>query len=201
MRFFLGIIAAAVVGCGSAATPDTPQNTDAADAPVAATYDKGTKFPDLDLLGVVDRNADGLLTSDEFGPFRVSEIVSGSPDYLLVHVAFGWCEWCWAEAKEQMRWYRGYAGKLRVVQVYVDDLKGQRADRSDLEFWIEQNRSFLPAGLESAETLYAKFGKNATYLLIDIKNGWKIVDVGGGPPAFRRIEGILSQKLGALPNP
>lgn len=85
--------------------------------------------------------------------------------------------------------------------MYVDDLRGVRADRADVDFWVEHNASFLPVGLEPQETLFAKFGKNATYLLIDVKNARTILDVGGGPPAFRRIEGILTEKLGALPPP
>lgn len=202
MRSLIAAAVALVAGCSSsAADPATADAaSDALTAPTA-TYAKGTAFPDLDLIGYLDRNADEKLSPDEHGAFRVSDVVAGSPDFLLVHVAFGWCEWCWAEAKEQIRWYRGYGGRLRVLQVYVDDLRGQRADRADLDFWIEQNASFLAVGLESGETLYAKFGKNATYLLVDLKNGRTIVDVGAGPPAFRRIEGILTEKLGALPPP
>lgn len=192
-----------LVGCGTshAQTPSPMPDAGTADetAPAAAPYAAGTVFPDLELAGYLDRNGDEQLTSEEHRTFRISDVIAGSPDYLLVHVAFGWCEWCWVEAKEQMRWYRGYGGRLRIVQVYVDDLRGDRADRADLEFWIAQNKSFIPAGLEGEETLFAKFGKNATYLLIDVKNRRTIVDVGGGPPAFRRMEATLAEKLGALP--
>lgn len=190
-----------LLGCSGTDSDPSPAQKDSDAAAAPATYGKGSVFPDLELVGYLDRNGDQKLTPEEHSAFRVSDVVAGSADFLLVHVAFGWCEWCWEEAKEQIRWYRGYGGRLRVLQVYVDDLRGVRADRADVDFWIEHNASFLPVGLEPQETLFANFGKNATYLLIDVKNGRTILDVGGGPPAFRRIEGILTEKLGALPPP
>lgn len=199
MRVASIALIASLLGCSGPGSDASAGQKDFDAAAVPATYEKGSVFPDLELVGYLDRNGNEKLTPEEHGAFRVSDVVAGSPEFLLVHVAFGWCEWCWEEAKEQIRWYRGYGGRLRVLQVYVDDLRGVRADRSDVDFWIEHNASFLPVGVEPKETLFAKFGKNATYLLIDVKNGRTILDVGAGPPAFRRIEGILTEKLGALP--
>ncbi len=157
-------------------------------------------FPEVALQGFVDRNANKSLEPTEFGAFRVRDVLDGKPEYLLVHVAFGWCEWCWDEAKEQLRWVNAYGARFRALQVYVDNLRGERATRGDLEFWIAQNTSHIPAGLEPDETLFKKFGRNATYLLIDVQNGMKILDVGAGPPAFSRIRAFLADKLGPLPD-
>lgn len=189
------LVAALVTACSAPAA-----ETSILDAAVAAApYTAGAVFPNLQLEGFVDRNGDRTLAPEEFGPFRVADVVASAPDYLLVHVAFGWCEWCWIEAKQQMTWLDGYGGKLRALQVYVDDLRGERADRGDLQFWVTQNKSFVPAGLEREDTLLAKFGKNATYLLVDVKRSMTIVAVGAGPPAFEKIRKLLVEKLGPLP--
>lgn len=199
LRCALPFFLATLTACGS--KDDSSAAATQADAAAApAPYTIGASFPELQLEGYLDRNGNRAFEADEFGAFRISDVVAKSPEYLLVHVAFGWCEWCWREAKEQIKWVEGYGGRLAALQVYVDDLRGTRADRGDLEFWIENNKSYLPAGLEKDETLFAKFGKNATYLLIDVKSSMRIIDVGAGPPAFERIRAHLVEKLPPLPN-
>jgi hypothetical protein len=166
-------------------------------APAAPTFEAGATFPDLALEGYLDRDGDGALSPAEWSALGLSEVIARGPrpEVLLVHVAFGWCKYCWTETRAQVAWTERWGGRFRALQVVIEDRDGRPADRAFLDQWIATNRSALPTTIEPRGTLFARFGRSATYLLIDGESR-KILEVGAGPPTFDRIHHLLEARLG-----
>ncbi len=184
----LGLIA--LVACGSSSS-----------APQTTGLEKGDALPDLALVGYLDRNHDGALTPDENGPLTPEDVLAANPkaELLLVHVAFGWCTYCWQETKEQLKMTQGYGGRFVSTQVLIQDRDGQPATKDLVDSWIHINASAMPTALEPAGTLFKRFGPSATYLLVDVKAGTTIIEVGAGPPTFGLVRQKIADRLGPLP--
>lgn len=166
-----------------------------------SSFEQGSTFRELPLAGYLDRNHDGILTPDEHGPLGPSEVRAAYPaaELLLVHVAFEWCKYCWEETSDQIAWTKHYGGRFVSMQVMVEDRDGRPADRSLLDRWIKNHKSALPTVLEPEATLFARFGKSATYLLLDPRDGMRVLTVGAGPPQFALVREKIRERLGPLP--
>ena len=169
---------------------------------VAASLDKGSVLPALSLVGYVDRNSDAKLSPDEHGPLTPRDLLRDYPkvELVLVHVAFEWCKYCWEETAPQIAWTRHYGGRFVSMQVMVETRDGAQADRRLLDSWTKAHASALPTVLEPAGTLFAKFGKSATYLLLDARDDLRILAVGAGPPQFEAVRTEIAQRLGPMPD-
>jgi hypothetical protein len=124
-----------------------------------------------------------------------------SAELLLVHVAFEWCKYCWEETGEQIAWAKHYGGKFVSLQVMVETREGREADRALLDRWTLAHHSMLPTVIEPAQTLFARFKRNATYILVAPHDGMKVLAVGAGPPQFETVRKKIQERLGPLPSP
>ncbi len=187
---FLVIASTAVASCSSS-TESTAESS----------FEVGKTLPELSLVGYIDRNKDGNLAGDEHGALRPSDVAKTYPEaqLLLVHVAFEWCKYCWMETTDQLAWVKHYGSRFMSMQVMVEDRDGRPATRALLDGWIQKHKSSLPTAVEPEATLFARFGKSATYILIDPKDGMKILAVGAGPPQFEIVRQKLRERLGPLP--
>ncbi len=193
--FLLAVtLAASAAGCSASSTPS-------GDAGSAAQFTEGSAFPEVALVGYMDRNKDGKLAADEHGAFTAKDFIAANPsvELLLVHVAFGWCKYCWSETPEQIKWTKGYGGRFLSIQVLVEDRVGNAATKAFIDEWLDVNQSSMPTALEPNATLFTRFGRSATYLLIDPKNDMKILTVGAGPPTFAFIHTKITERLGNIP--
>ena len=184
----------------SCASSSGPTSSDAGASASSGGYAEGNTFPDLSLTGYLDKNNDGALTPDEYGPVHPSDVLAANPkaEVLLVHVAFGWCKYCWEETAEQIKMTKGYAGRFVSVQVLVQDRNGDPATQAFQDEWLKINKSAMPTTLEPEGTLFKKFGRSATYLMLDPKE-MKVLVVGAGPPTFGYVKDKIAQRLGPLP--
>lgn len=191
----LAAIATLALGCSSS-SGSTPASSS---SPVG--FEQGDTLPTLALVGYLDRNHDGKLTADEHGPLTPADVLQANPktELLLVHVAFAWCKYCWAETKDQLQMTAFYAGRFTSIQVLVQDRDGVAATKALLDLWTTTNMSAMPTVLERAGTLFARFGPSATYLLVDVKNGMSITQLGAGPPTFASVRAKIADRLGPLP--
>ncbi len=191
---FAAAILLAIAGCSATATPSV-------DAGTTSEFSEGSPLPEVSLVGYIDRNHDGKLTADEHGAFTPKDVVAANPgvELLLVHVAFGWCKYCWSETPEQIKWTTGYGGRFLSIQILVEDRVGNAATKSFVDEWIDLHQSSLPTALEPSATLFNRFGRSATYLLVDPKNNMKILTVGAGPPTFDFVRTKITERLGPLP--
>ncbi len=188
-------LALGVASCSGAPTPAP----DAA-ATSAPDFSEGSTFPDLALVGYTDRDKDGTLSAKEHGALRINDVVAANPtlELMLVHAAFGWCKYCWAETPDQLKWTKGYGGRFLSVQVLVEDRNGDAATVTFVDEWIAAHKSSMTTALEPNATLLKRFGRSATYMLVDPKT-MKILTVGAGPPTFSFVRGKITERLGPLP--
>lgn len=186
----VAVVAMAALACGSSSSEEAKRD-----------FEEGSTFPELSLVGYLDKNADGQLAADEHGPLTPSAIARAYPnaDLLLVHVAFEWCKFCWEETPEQIAWAKHYQGRFISIQVMVETRDGEPGQRKLLDSWIAAHHSSLPTVLEPKGTLFAKFGRNATYLLLDPRNNLRVLAVGAGPPQFEVVRSKIAERLGPLP--
>ncbi len=195
-RALILTLASAASACSASAPSPSP-----GDSGAPATnrgFAEGTTFPELSLVGYLDKNHDGALTAEEHGSLRPSEILAANPqtELLLVHVAFGWCKYCWEETAEQIKMTKGYGGRFLSIQVLVEDRNGDPTTKAFADEWIRLNKSAMPTTLEAEGTLRKTFGRAATYLLIDPKDGMKVLVVGAGPPTFGYVRDKIANRLG-----
>lgn len=184
------VVSLAITACSSPAEPTREPS-----------FEQGSTFPPLSLIGYLDKNSDGKLGVEEYGPVHPADVVHAYPnaELLLVHVAFEWCKYCWEETADQMAWARHYGGRFMSMQIMVETRDGQPGERRLLDSWIQAHKSGLPTMLEPAQTLFAHFGRNASYLLLDPKDGLRVLAVGAGPPQFALVRDTIRDRLGALP--
>ena len=188
------VVAAASAACGSSGTP--PEGNAATTEGVS----EGNVLPDFALVGYLDNNHDGVLTPDERGPIRPSDVIAANPnaEVLLVHVAFGWCKFCWEETAGQLSMTKAYGGWFVSIQILVEDRSGTAATDAFVDEWIRLNKSAMATTLEPGGSLFHRFGRAATYLMIDPKDR-KVLVVGAGPPTFRYVKDKIAQRLGPIP--
>lgn len=184
--------AAAMISCSSSSS----------DAPAKASLEQGSTFPALSLTGYVDRNHDGALTADEYGPLRPADVQAAYPnaELVLVHLAFEWCKYCAEETDNQLAMLHGYGGRFISLQIMAQDSDGHVATHDVLDRWVRKHKSSLVTTLEPDDTLHQHFGNSATYLLLDPKDGLRILSVGAGPPQFSVVKKKIQERLGALPD-
>jgi hypothetical protein len=189
MRFLCALSVVAVLSCSSSSSE--PE----------ASFERGSTFPQLALVGYLDANKDGSLSADEYRNLRPADVARVYPnaELLLVHVAFEWCKYCWEETGDQLSWTRHYAGRFVSMQVMVETRDGEAGDRTLLDRWKQAHKSALPTLLEPAATLRAHFGQNATYLLLDARDDLRVLAVGAGPPQFEVVRAMIGERLGPLP--
>lgn len=180
--------------CSSSTLASTPAES-------KASFDQGDRFPELSFDGYLDKNHDRALTADEYGPLQPSAIAMAYPaaEVVLVHVAFEWCKYCWNETDDQLAMTAHYGGRFISIQVMVETREGNPGDRALLDSWIKVHKSSLPTVLEPAHTLFDRFGKNATYLLLDPRDGLRVLAVGAGPAQFEIVRNEIAKRLGPLP--
>src|SRR5438477_45499 len=116
--------------CSSSSAPNSPASANDG-------FAEGKTFPEVSLTGYLDANHDGTLSPDEVRPLVPSDVLSSNPkaEILLVHVAFGWCKYCWAETLEQIKMTGGYGGRFVSIQVLVEDREGNPATQAFVDEW------------------------------------------------------------------
>ena len=122
-------------------------------------------------------------------------------ELLLVHLAFEWCKYCFEETDTQIEWVRDYGGRFLSLQIMAQDSEGHVATRDVLDRWIRKHKSALPTTLEPDDTLHQHFGNSATYILLDVKDGLRIIAVGAGPPQLSVAKDEILKRLGPVPVP
>ena len=194
---FVGVLCT-LLACSSS-SPSAGAGADSAEA--KPSFDQGAQLPQLALEGYLDKNHDGALTPDEYGSLRPSDVVKAYPaaELVLLHVAFEWCKYCWNETDDQIAMVKQYGGRFISLQVMVETREGNPGDRALLDSWIKVHKSALPTTLEPAHTLFDRFGKSATYLLLDAHDGMRVLAVGAGPPQFDVVRNEIAKRLGPLP--
>jgi hypothetical protein len=167
-----------------------------------ASYEAGNTLPELSLTGYIDKNHDGTLAADEYGPMQPADVAVAYPaaELLLVHVAFEWCKYCWEETTEQIAWTKHYGGRFISMQIMIQDRDGREATRTLVDSWTRANHSALPTAVEMGFSLLDEFGQNATYILVAPKEGMKIIAIGAGPPQFASVRDKLRERLGPMPS-
>ncbi len=194
MRTLASILLLAV-GCGSSPSPAP------GDSGVVPTqgYAVGNTFQDVSLVGYSDKNHDGALSPDEDGSLTAAGVIAANPkaEVLLVHVAFGWCKFCWEETAEQLKMTAGYGGRFISIQILVEDRDGIGATKAFVDEWLRLNKSAMVTTLEPEGSLLKRFGRSATYLLLDPKD-MKVLVVGAGPPTFAFVRTKITERLGPL---
>jgi hypothetical protein len=92
-----------------------------------------------------------------------------------------------------------YRGRFVSIQVMVETRDGEPGERPLLDSWIKVHKSALPTVIEPGRRLFERFGKSATYLLLDPRDGLRVLAVGAGPPQFEVVRNEIGKRLGPLP--
>ncbi|NRA35557.1 MAG: hypothetical protein HRU17_19690 [Polyangiaceae bacterium] len=116
---------------GVDATPGDSAQSYAADPGV------GEDVPDLQLRGYLNRTAETLANTTPLVNFRLSDLKDQGANYVLVHIATGWCTSCQAAAKDI-----GLGGTEvvqnggAVLELLTEGVAGQLPTDAELDAWI-----------------------------------------------------------------
>jgi hypothetical protein len=95
-----------------------------------------------------------------------------------------WCGHCVSETADEQKLVRESHGRIRVVQLVVQDEYGSAPTHALLERWVRDRRSALPTGIEQSGVLAKRFSRAATFLLVDLRDHRRVLFVGEGPRGF-----------------
>jgi hypothetical protein len=155
---------------------------------------EGQRLPEAALDGAYDADGNGRVESGEMGPLSLRTILDASAAeparWLVVHVVFAWCQFCATESDVEASWVKGAKGAVRVVQVLVENVEGHEPTQADLWRWIErghaQPQSAVPVAIDRSG-LYRAGVKEPSFLLVDVKDGLRIVQREAGPGGFAKL--------------
>ena len=103
----------------------------------AADPGVGEEVPDLQLRGYLNRTAETLATDQPLVSFRLSDLKEQGANYVLVHIANGWCTSCQAAAKDIGRdGTEVVTNGGAVLELLTEGVSNQLPSDAELNAWI-----------------------------------------------------------------
>ncbi|NOU30843.1 MAG: hypothetical protein HOO96_23335 [Polyangiaceae bacterium] len=152
------------------------------------------RLPELALQGGFDANGNGRIDNEEMGPLSLRAVIDAPAAeparWLLVHVVFAWCQFCATETDVEASWVKASRGRVRAVQVLVENVEGRAPTQADLWRWIDrghaQPQSTVPAAID-ASGLFRAGIQEPSFLLLDVRGELRIVGREVGPGGLAKL--------------
>ncbi len=157
------------------------------------------RLPEIALQGGFDANGNGRIDNEEMGPLSLRTVLDAPAAeparWLLVHVVFAWCQFCATETDVEASWVTASRGRVRAIQVLVENVEGHAPTQSDLWSWIDrghaQPQSTVPAAIDARGLFRAGF-LEPSFLLLDVRDDLRIVGREAGPGGLAKLRARAS---------